>query len=133
MGARPEIAKGGRYGELVGEALAHVTSLPFLKFSVKVVRHKNWKSFCGGLWKSRFGISWVRPVCLSLFEFWVSESLVLRLRFFYAEFELKFPELAIHIHIVEPFLGSLEDISRQSYICSNGVPKHETTFANPMK
>src|SRR5579864_9678446 len=36
---------------LIGREFAHVASLSFLEFSVKVVRHKNWISFCGGLWK----------------------------------------------------------------------------------
>src|SRR5208282_5746642 len=35
---------------LVGNR-AHVASLRFLKFSVKVVRHKNRGFFCGRLWK----------------------------------------------------------------------------------
>ena len=32
-------------------ALAHVASLRFPEFSVKVARHTNWDYFCGRLWK----------------------------------------------------------------------------------
>ena len=35
----------------VGRSFAHRSSLRFLEFSVKVVRHINWNSFCGRLWK----------------------------------------------------------------------------------
>ena len=37
--------------ELVGRARAHVASVRFLEFSVKVVRHRNGIYFGGGLWK----------------------------------------------------------------------------------
>ena len=36
---------------LDGRALAHVASVRFLKFSVKVVRHKDGLYFVGSLWK----------------------------------------------------------------------------------
>ena len=41
--------KGGV--EVPGRAFAHSPSLALLKFSVKVVRHKDEDFCCGGLWK----------------------------------------------------------------------------------
>ena len=35
----------------MGTAFAHRVSLSLPVFSVKVVRHRNWESFCGRLWK----------------------------------------------------------------------------------
>jgi hypothetical protein len=37
--------------------------LRLLKFSVKVVRHKNWISFCGRLWEKEWTEE-TNPVCL---------------------------------------------------------------------
>jgi hypothetical protein len=42
-------------GEVDGRALAHVASLLFLKSSGKVVRHTEWDSCCGRLWKTIVG------------------------------------------------------------------------------
>ena len=39
-------------GERVGTAFAHPSTLRFLEFSVKVVRHRIGKSFCGRLWET---------------------------------------------------------------------------------
>ena len=58
-GTKPDLKAVAEIGrrELVARELAHVASLLLLKFSVKVVGHKNWISCCGGLWKrNRRGI-----------------------------------------------------------------------------
>ena len=47
------MAAGGRR---VGRAFAHPSSLRFLEFSVKVVRHRIGKTFCGRLWESARGV-----------------------------------------------------------------------------
>jgi hypothetical protein len=52
-GTKPDLKAVAEIGrrEPVGRELVHVSSLLLLKFSVKVVGHKNRISFCGGLWK----------------------------------------------------------------------------------
>lgn len=44
--------------ELVPRGFAHRSSLRFLKFSVKVARHREWESCCGSLWKKVSSTLW---------------------------------------------------------------------------